>query len=371
MKSAQIIKSLVALILVVLLCIITIIPAFAAVTWYTALYSANASQGNVPYPYTDWYSLLYEYYTYSEGSVYYFEVQNTELGGTQYAPDSIQWQLAYGAYQTGWGDVDLVYRFYVPYYNAAKSWDFQIRTSTGLVVVDSSNLTLHRHSINANVGYYEFTLDRNATGFSDGWYFYSNEDPPVPLDQSLRSYIIQFDYYYNNQIVGTKQTLVSASSNLVSVPIPQLPNYIIIGAEGQGTYGNGNFIFSSVYQDEIVNVQVYSFDAYLEEEYQRGYDRGKTEGLEEGIIQGYQEYKNTPEYLEALDNAFQSGWNEAIESGESGAYPPITNPLNFVMTPVVQFLQIELFPGLEIGTLFLASIAVSLIVIFLKLFAGG
>lgn len=336
MKNVILKRTVAVFFIVVLLCV-SVLPCFAAVNWYTCLYVTEANQGNVPDPYTNWYSMLYEYYVNSEETVYFFEVQNTELGGTRYSPGDIQWQLAYGAYQSGWGDVDLVYRFYVPYYNASRGWDFQLRTSTGLMVVDSSTLTFHQHPVNANIGYYEFTLNRNAVGFNQGWYFYSNEEPPMPLSNSIRSYTIQFDYYFNDQLVGTKQSLVSASSNITEVPIPTIPHYIILGASGNGTYSDGYFVFGSVYNDEIVNVNVYSFDAYIEEEYQRGYDRGKIDGYAEGIIQGYQDYKHTQMYQDALDDAYQDGWKAAIDSGQSNAYPPITNPLHFVMSPVVSF----------------------------------
>lgn len=372
MTNKKRILALVAAIVILMSCfMVAIIPASAAVDWFTCLYSANAVQGNVPTVYASWKDYLAFLYDNSNQTVYYFEVQNTELGGTRFAPDSIQWSLAYGANQTGYGDIDLVYRFYVPYYVNGHGWDFQIRTSTGLVAFDSSTADFYQHSIYSYIGYYEFTLNRNLIGFPEGWYIYSNEVPIVPANpDNVRMYNVQFDYYSHDSIVATRIYQYAASSELKSIDIPGIPDFQIYNAYGNGYFTGGDrFTLYNLTSDTIIRVDVLSVQDLLDEEYSRGYDRGKTEGRAEGIIQGYQDYKNTLEYADALDAAYRDGYKDAVDEGAENQL--ITNPLLFVTEPVVAFFEIQPYPGLPLGVIFLASVAVCLLVVFLKIFSGG
>lgn len=374
MKKKRILAAAAAVILVLCFVFAAIVPAFAAVDWELCLYISDKDEGGVPSPYSSWSTLLFDYYTLSNGTSYYFEVRNTELGGTQYVPTSYQFGLAYGAYQTGWGYVDLVYRFYVPKYPSNQGWDFQIRTSTGLIAFDSTNSTFYESELYSNVGFYEFTLDRTLTGFSGGWYIYSAIQPPLPLGVDDRNYNIQFQYYNSsNQFLGSKILYQPGSTNIVDVFVPSLPNYIISSVDGPGIYdsSDGSFRFpNGILSDIVVTVNCYSYQEAIDDAYNRGFDRGRSEGLSEGIQQGYENYKSSPMYREEIQAAYDRGWDAAVESGQT-ELKPLTNPLLWVTAPVVSFMNIDLYPGLSIGVLFLAAVAVSLVVIFLKIFSGG
>lgn len=80
---------------------------------------------------------------------------------------------------------------------------------------------------------------------------------------------------------------------------------------------------------------------------QLGYNNGKEEGYNIGFNAGH-----------------TAGRNEALTEG-------LKNPVGFILDPVVDFLEINLFGVVSIGSILSIAIFVAVACIFLKMFAGG
>lgn len=71
---------------------------------------------------------------------------------------------------------------------------------------------------------------------------------------------------------------------------------------------------------------------------------------------------------EGYDHGYEIGYNIGYGAGAASG---VSNPLTMFLGPVVEFMNIQLYPGITLGIPFLCVVAVCLIVIFLKMFAGG
>lgn len=109
------------------------------------------------------------------------------------------------------------------------------------------------------------------------------------------------------------------------------------------------------------------------EGYQSGYNAGLAAGNIEGYNKGYDEgYSagklDSDSYSEGYSAGFTSGRvagrNEALTEG-------LTNPVVYVLQPVVTFFDTKLFGVVSIGQILSIFIFVAVGLIFLKMFAGG
>lgn len=373
--------------LIVLTC--AVLPTFAEEIIYSMTYNiaynGAVDQGvNTLQTYYDHYRAALDAYS---TSIYYFELMYLEMGISRpsnpyyYVTNTngiLSWGLPWDAYNSvTYESSKPIVRFYVP----DSTWEFEIRLSDG-------TQTLFRSSdqsptlTDLNVYYYEFTVSLNQiSSSSNGWYIYSNDiassyqpNPTVPADQ----YDVTFNYQNSSgQTISTQTVVVNSSSNSVDVTIPTLNNYIINSASGSGTFISPNiYRFPFLLSDQIVNVNVSTIQESLDQAYNRGY--------QSGYQFGFNAYPLSPEYDAAIDSAYDAGVDRGYSDGYEDGYlngsedtsdvvviEPIENPLSWATGPVVAFLNIELWPGLSLGILFFAGISVALVVIFLKLFAGG
>lgn len=351
---------------------LAVVPASAAVSFNESYYStvqdpvsgSHYSQGNLPSGYDYWYQLFSAYYDPSSSSpVYYFEVRNTEQGGNRYAPNFNYWPLAYSADQSGYGIVNVDYYFYLPW-NNGNGWDFQLRAAqTGALIFDSSTARFYQDINYPSRGYYSFTLDRNILGLSTGWYIYSMYLPPYP-EYTSPSSIVSINYVLSDtsNVVGFREVVVPNVSGIYDLALPSIPDYYFSGGFNGAPSGYYRFT-NGINGNVTITIPVYSIRDAIENAYNNGYDLGVNEGYSTGYDLGYDQG-----YDEGYELGFEQGEEYGRTQAESGV---IENPLLWLSEPVVAFLNIEVYPGLHLGVLFLVAIAGSLVILFLKLFAGG
>lgn len=368
-----------------------VLPTFAVEYVYSMTYNITYDGGvdqgvNTLQDYYDHYRAALDAYS---TSIYYFELMYTEMGISRPANPyyyvtntngSLSWDLPYSAYNSATNELtNPIVRFYVP----DPTWEFEIRLSDGTQTLFRSSDQTATLTDN-NVYYYQFTVSLNQiTSSTNGWYIYSQDliyhyspNPIEPSDQ----YTVTFNYLNSsNQIVSTQTVAVNSSTNIVDVTIPTLNGYDIISASGSGIFMSPNiFRFTSLTSDQTVTVNVLTNQESIDQAFDRGYNSG--------YIQGQNDYKNSSEFRALIDAAFDEGRQEGYQSGYQSGYQEgfdvgsaesgtvvqnIDNPLLWVTEPVSSFLGMNLGPNINLGVLFLACIAVSLVVIFLKIFAGG
>lgn len=115
--------------------------------------------------------------------------------------------------------------------------------------------------------------------------------------------------------------------------------------------------FESVDYENVIRLDIYT-DSYL-------YWAMNNDTVK---LQVEADYRLSDEYKDALAAAEREGYENGLIDGGSEIN---INPLNFFIRPVASFFAIEPYPGLPIGIIFVAAVAISLVVIFLKIFAGG
>ncbi len=114
-----------------------------------------------------------------------------------------------------------------------------------------------------------------------------------------------------------------------------------------------------------------------------GYDKGHDEGLSEGYDNGYiageeagYDKGHDEGLTEGYDNGYIAGEEDGYNKGHSDGYNKgltanFTNPVNVFLEPVHNFLNINIFGVISIGTILSVVLFVSLAIIFIKMFAGG
>ena len=97
--------------------------------------------------------------------------------------------------------------------------------------------------------------------------------------------------------------------------------------------------------------------------YNQGYEAGETAGHETGYNQGY----------EAGETAgHEAGFNQGYTEGyDEGASTGLTNPIEYFIKPIDEFMSVKIFGTLAIGDIISLVLFVTIALIFLKMFAGG
>ncbi len=108
-----------------------------------------------------------------------------------------------------------------------------------------------------------------------------------------------------------------------------------------------------------------------EEGYNEGYDTGKQEGITQGEAQGRVEGYNDGKQ-DGIQEGYNTGYDEGHKDGVNlGQSTQLSNPVNFMLKPVSDFLNIKLFGVVSLGTIFNIVMFVFVATIFIKMFAGG
>lgn len=74
------------------------------------------------------------------------------------------------------------------------------------------------------------------------------------------------------------------------------------------------------------------------------------------------------DYDTGYDDGYKEGYTDGLNKGQSDLF---TSPLDMVFKPVEQFLSMELFGNISIGTFLSFAVFIMIALIFLKMFAGG
>lgn len=167
----------------------------------------------------------------------------------------------------------------------------------------------------------------------------------------LYYYYIDFACDMNNSRVavvddGTVVNSYSASTSQIEIDYDKSYDIRFISGSNTINYSTG--------------VMIYFLPSGYDTGYSVGYEAGYTNGQLAGYESGYQDA------LKKNAEAYDNGRAEGIASGFYGLFTdPIGALFNFVIVPLPDG------GGITLGTIFLVMIAISLIVIYLKYFAGG
>lgn len=113
--------------------------------------------------------------------------------------------------------------------------------------------------------------------------------------------------------------------------------------------------------------------------YRQGYDRGLTAGFNEGFESGI---KQTNGFDLGYSRGYQAGFedgtkrSDGYEAGvadgiDAGLSQQLKNPIEFLLKPVQEFLNMKLFGVISLGSFVAIGLFVLIAVIFIKMFAGG
>lgn len=138
----------------------------------------------------------------------------------------------------------------------------------------------------------------------------------------------------------------------------------VVYIEGQCT-----IVCNSTYRGYSMQITVpYTLDdtsatyqaTYLSAVTERAQALGESIGFENGFDDGYNEGKN-------------DAYNELSDAGvgEATTRKGLWSTIRFVFESIERITSVELFPGFTIGTIVIIHIALALVFIFLKLYAGG
>ena len=120
-------------------------------------------------------------------------------------------------------------------------------------------------------------------------------------------------------------------------------------------------------------------DKRQETGYNQGYEEGETAGQEAGYNQGYEEGETAGQeagynqgYEEGETIGHEAGYNQGYTQGyDAGVSAGLTNPIEYFIKPIDEFMSIKIFGTLAIGNILSIILFVAIALIFLKMFAGG
>lgn len=348
-------KRTVAVIFIFVLLCVSVLPCFAVNPEFHVIFYGGATieqQGNINSMYSSWAYLFSTLYSQSGGEYYFFELQNSSLGGTPYASSNGIWAVSNFFTEEPYGTVNPIYKFYLPYNNGLK-WNFKIMTELGNVVFDSSLASFYQDTNHANRGYFQFEW----SVLGNSWYIYSAENAPLP-DSAVFDYV--FNYYWNNTLVDTRLVKVDMSYIPVVVAVPHIPDFVI---------DQEDTIIGSVTQNRTFDISVIPYDYLFNQYYEDGYDTGYLRGYEYGFELGTSSGEELG-YQQGYEDGYDKGWSDGEEYG-GNQVKPIRNPLDFVLSPVIAFLNLQVAPGLNLSLTLAVCITMMVIIIVLKIFAGG
>lgn len=366
-------KKIFACALIIVVLAVSIFPVFAETYVYTMVYTREYQQ-NVrdegANTLQDYYDIYYNALNAYSVSVMYFEFMWMDLNvemppQVTYFPSQNSWSIPYG-YATSDNSAggNPLIRFYV----TSGEWDFEIRTTNNnFVLFDSSLAAATRTSDNRY--YYTFTVELQALMDSMyGWYIYSDEicpfytpnssvTPPYdpgPFDVRINYYDI--DGGFVSQVVNS----YSVSTEPILITIPPINGFII---EDENIRDSG-YVLERLVSDVSIRITVLSYTQYGRIQYDLGKSIGYESGKDEGYALGYAKGEEI-----GLSNGEQIGYWKGVEDANDGNV--IVNPLTFVLEPVEAFLNMQFVKGLSIGVMFLAVFVFGIVLLFLKIFAGG
>lgn len=120
----------------------------------------------------------------------------------------------------------------------------------------------------------------------------------------------------------------------------------------------------------------FAYDLGYQSAWNLGYNSGYYDSYEsnynasfcDGYMWAYRELDIDSYYQQGFDTGFNqgkaAGRNEALTEG-------LTNPISFMINPVVTFFDTKLFGVVSIGSILSVALFVAVAIIFLKMFAGG
>lgn len=205
-------------------------------------------------------------------------------------------------------------------------------------------------------------------------YTTDNEPNEIKLWYTYSSNKEDLDNYFNDTnntatnlpnyctILNATKTKQENTYNL-SASIANLdPNKYIFGFYIKGnnpeSYINAkNYTTTTLSNDETINI----YDQGYQNGYETGYNKGNSNGLNTGYNNGYKDG-----YKEGDTNGYNEGFNKGLIEGKG---PGTT--INSLISTVQSALNVKLFGQISLQDLLNVMLAVTFVVVALKVFAGG
>lgn len=241
--------------------------------------------------------------------------------------------------------------------------------------------------------FYDFSLSyydiyENET-FSYDYFSFNGIDDDVITITADYQYIDVYGQYIENSLSLPLLSVTSLNmvGNSTSVSIHKLFKYVYdeIVARDNFVTNQGKIYIDSLdisFSDTVLSSMYFTSSCYSSDYsdynglyyflsdwpdiYQNIYDVGRDEGYFEGNEVGY-ENGYTEGYLDAYDEARELGFNQGVSQA-----PAIWGGLGeFFTTSVGGFLEFEFFPGFSVSNVLALIVSVGVVIVFLKIFAGG
>lgn len=281
------------------------------------------------------------------------------------------------------------YRFSVPqisYYSFTSSDPHQSNNGRFLTLNVSGYIP-------PEAGTYYFLVARSFFGYDAGNYNDITYFNVIRYSASYSSTIFQQyisdDTFYHYSML-TPQGSSSTLANIAFVFEPFKDGFDIGDGEDFSVlnfdfviYASSSATFDPLYANTIFDFYEYGqIDGNVD-----GWVDGYADGIEDGYLNGYDEGfedGNTGGYNSGFLDGEEAGYREGYSAGSSDGYEEgyvngmnkvqsdsLTNPVNYFLEPVHQFLNYNLFGVLSIGRVLNIVLFVSVALIFIKMFSGG
>lgn len=163
-------------------------------------------------------------------------------------------------------------------------------------------------------------------------------------------------YYYDTDIIQPDWLVVDSS---ISFDSPIVIDDFGYGGERGFIRTTSRFLctddYYSVVHDFLVNSDLNNYQIG----YQDGFSSGETFGYETGHADGLET---------GFNNGYSVGYEEGFVDGGNGV---VTNPFDFIIDSVSTLINWEFIPGLSFGLIFSVFVGAVILIVFLKLMAGG
>lgn len=238
-----------------------------------------------------------------------------------------------------------------PYIYTWTDFSLKLRFGQPLMVDYFENNYYFRSYGNFFVGYSSMLICENFDGsgnvYRAGLYVYPNQGEGTDYNPqantfkitttSLPSSITNISDYY---VLGID--ISSSSSSLM--PTAALDLYSFYVKDGLFAYG-----YNQGFNDGMVSGQAFK------DGYNQGFNDGAGQGYDDGFVEGKE-----IGYNDGLSVGFQDGFNQ----NKSGGF-------GWLISSVQAFLDVKFFGDFGIGTLLYVGLGITLVTLFLKMFAGG